>query len=339
MRLFRTMLAVALTAAVITGCAKKATPTPIEGLELKKDEVTKFEIKLPSNWQIQEAQGQLALAVSLPGIQRRFLRFSEGEGGAKVELRVVMLDSTRTFDSLIINSKLEFEDGLDRYELSNTTLGGKPAKLLKVKFDQADGEFESHQYFAQNDSVVTIVTLAAFGKTFEDYTEEFAEIVKSVKLAQMPQKVERDTATAPAQIEPPSETMRSYNAADFAIKIPENFEGKKAPTSGLSATNFFGSRLDCNIQVDVFDASKQKNLGKIAEQNKASYGGKDPKDVKVGGSDAKMFSYNAAAQVSSRAYFVVKGNKMYRITVNWYQPEQSVYLPVFEKCIASITLK
>lgn len=338
MRLFRPMLLIALAALTVAGCARKATPTPIEGLEMKKDEVTKFEIKLPTNWQIQQVPGQLALAVSKPGIQRRFIRFNEGEGGAKVELRVVMLDSTRTFDSLIINSKLEFEDGLDRYELSDATLDGKPAKLLTVKFDQEDGEFESHQYFAQQDSVVTIVTFAAFGKTYEDYVAQFDEIAKSVKLAVMPEPIVQDTL-APAEIEPPSETMRSYSAPDFSIKIPENFEGKKAQTSGLSAVNFFGSRLDCNVQVDVFDASKQKNLSKIADQNKAAYGGKAPQDLKVGGVDAKMFTYNAATNVSSRAYFAVKGNKLFRITVNWYQPEQSVYLPVFEKCVSSISFK
>jgi hypothetical protein len=338
MRLIGSLILAAVLVLTLDGCTRKATPTPIEGLQLKTDDVTKFEIKLPTNWQVQDVPGQLALAVSKPGIQRRFLRFTAGEGGAKIELRAVMLDSTRTMDSLIYNSKLDFEDGLDRYEMEDATLGGKPAKLLKVKFDQDDGEFESHQYFAQNDSVVTIVTLAAFGHTFEDYTKEFAEIIQSVKLAQMPKPVVKDTL-APAEIEPPSENMRSYNAADFAIKIPENFEGKKVGGSGLSAVNFFGSRLDCNIQVDVFDASKQKNLKKIADQNKPSYGGKDPQDVKVGGVDAKMFSYNPTPTVSSRAYFAVRGNKMYRITVNWFKQEQDIYLPVFEKCIASISFK
>ena len=338
MRMLRPMLLLALAAVMIAGCEKKATPTPIDGLELKKDEVTKFAIKLPKNWQQQEVQGQLVVAYSKPGIQRRFLRFTPGEGGAKVQLRAVALDSTRTLDSLIENAKLEFEDGLDRYEVSKTTLGGKPATMLKVSFDQEDGEYESHQYFAENDSVATIVTFAAFGKTYEDYTSSFDEILKSVKLAQMPEPPKQDTL-APEGPEPPSETLRSYSASDFTIRIPENFEGKKASTSGLSAVNFFGSRLDCNIQVDVFDASKQKNLDKIAEQNKASYGGKAPKSMKLSGVDAKMFSYNPAANISSRAYFAVKGNKMYRITVNWYKPEQGVYLPIFEKSIGSISFK
>ncbi|RPI68349.1 MAG: hypothetical protein EHM43_05135 [Ignavibacteriae bacterium] len=334
------LTAALLSVVVISGCSRKATPTPIESLKVIKDDVRMFEVKVPSNWRTQTIAGELVLATSKPTIARRFLDFSKGDGGAKVELRAIPVDSTRNIDSLIKNSKLEFEDGLDRYELTDVQLGGKPAKLLHVTFDQEDGEFESNTYFAENDSVITILTLAAFGRTYEDYQAQFEEIVASVKLAQRPMVVERKQDTlAPQGPEPPSDTLRPYSASEFAIQIPQNFQGQKSNSNGLTSVNFFGSRLDCNIQVDVFDASKQKNLDKILDQNKPNYGGGKANMTTLGGVKAGYFSYNPTASVSSRAYFAVSGNRLFRFTVNWYKPEQSVYLPIFEKSLKTVAFK
>ena len=50
MSTFRFLLIAIASLAVLAGCHPKAKPVPIEGLELKKDELRKFEIKVPSNW-------------------------------------------------------------------------------------------------------------------------------------------------------------------------------------------------------------------------------------------------------------------------------------------------
>ncbi len=340
MSILRSLSVLALAVLVVAGCTRHATPTPIEGLEVVKDNVRQFEVKVPSNWIKQTQPGDLIIAFSKPRISRRFLDFSPGDGGAKVELRAIPMDSSRTMESLIKNSKLQFEDGLDRYKLENATLGGKPAKKLHVRFDQEDGEFRSEAYFAENDSVITILTFAAFGRTFEDYEKDFNEILASVKLARRPDvpKQQPDTLK-PTGPEPPSDTLRTYSAPDFTIQIPQNFEGKRLGGPALSSINFFGSRLDCNVQIDVFDASKQKNLEKILAQNKPNYGGKDPTGVTINGQKGAYFSYTPSANINSRAYFVVKDNKLYRLTVNWFKPEEKVYLPLFEKCIATLALK
>lgn len=340
MSLTRWSLAFLLICSAVLGCTRKATPTPIDELKLIKDDVRKFEVKVPANWYIQTVSGELVLATSQKGVARRFFDFGKGEGGAKVEFRAIQLDSTRSMDSLIKNSKLEFEDHLDRYTITDVSFGGKKGKLLAVHFDQEDGEFRSEAYFTENDSVVSILTLAAFGKTFEEYKEPFDEIVKSVRLARRPDVVIQVPDTiAPSGPEPPSDTLRPYSAGDFAIQIPQNFEGKTVSSAGLSAINFVGSRLDCNIQVDVFDATKQNKLDRIIEQNKPNYGGGDARSTSLGGSKAYYFSYTPTKTVSSRAYFVIKGNKLFRITVNWYKPQEKLYLPIFEKSLATVTFK
>lgn len=338
---FPRLIALALAGIIaLSGCSYKAKPVPIEGLELVKDEIRLFEMKVPTNWFKQTRKGDLIVSTTTPTIGNRFMKFGKGEGGGKVELRVIPIDSTNpSIDTMIKRSKLEFEDDLDRYTISQATLGGKPAKKLSVKFDQADGEFQLESYFAENDSLVTIVTVAAFGKTFEDYQKEFTEILASVKLAQRPVVVEKTETATPTGPEPPSDTLRSYNAPDFSIEIPQNFEGKKGQSSGLSSMSFLGSRFDCTIQVDVFDASKQNDLNKIIEQNKARYQGAGQVASTINGQKAYYFNYNPAANVAARAYFTVKGNKMFRITLNWYKPEQAVYLPLFERCVTTVKLK
>ncbi len=338
---FPRLIALALAGIIaLSGCSHKAKPVPIEGLELIKDEIRLFEMKVPTNWFKQQRKGDLIISTTTPAIGNRFLKFGKGEGGGKIELRVIPIDSSNpSIDTIIKRSKLEFEDNLDRYTPSQATLGGKPATKLSVKFDQEDGEFQLESYFAENDSLVTIVTVAAFGKTFEDYQKEFAEVLASVKLAQRPVVVAKTETATPLGPEPPSDTLRFYNAPDFSIEIPQNFEGKKGQSSGISSMSFLGSRFDCTIQVDVFDASKQNDLNKIIDQNKARYQGAGQVGTTINGQKAYYFNYNPAANVAARAYFTVKGNKMFRITLNWYKPEQAVYLPLFERCVATVKLK
>ncbi|HRK05206.1 MAG TPA: hypothetical protein PLW14_08935 [Chlorobiota bacterium] len=324
---------------VLTACSRQAEAPPIDGFTLHEDRDRGFAMKFPANWKVQKFPGEVIVAYGLPAMSGRFSSFGKGEGGVKIELRSVKLDSTLTMDTLIKNSQVQFEDGLqERYKISTATVGGKSGKKLAVNFDQEDGNFRSEAYFAEQDSLVTIVTFAAFGGTFESYESEFAEMLASVRLAKRPEPAAPKVDTsAPRGPEPPSDTLRSYTGSEFSIQIPNNFESKKAKQAGtLSSVNFFGSRLDCSIQVDVLDASKQNNLDKILEQNKATYQGGKATMTTLGGQKAGYFSYNPNNNVSSRAYFVVKGNKLFRVTMNWYKPEQSVYLPIFEKCLATM---
>ncbi|MBU3741121.1 MAG: hypothetical protein FGM24_02430 [Candidatus Kapabacteria bacterium] len=340
MKMLRTLTLILAVAFMATGCEQREDSFPIDDLKLHKDDVRMFEVMIPSNWFSQKVPGQLVVAYPTKDMATRFQTFGKGRAGAKIELRVMVVDSTRTVDSVVANSKLEFVDGIDRYKVEPTTFGGKPGKKVWVEFGQEDGKFRSETYVAEQDSVITVLTLAAFGGTFGDYEAEFGKILASVKLAtkELPAAPKVDTA-APTGPEPPSDTLRMYSAPEFTIQIPQNFQGTKGKSSGLSSMSFAGSRLDCTIQVDVFDASKQKNLDKIADQNKATYGGSDPKSTTISGSKAVYFSYNPNAQVAARAYYTVKGDRMFRVTVNWYKPEQAVYLPIFEKCVASLSLK
>jgi hypothetical protein len=338
MSTLRFFLASLACMAVIAGCHPKAKPVPIEGLELKKDELRMFEMKVPKNWVVQTRKGDLIVAFSTKAHAARFTQFGKGRGGAKVEIRAIAMDSTTNIDSLVKRSKLDFEDGLDRYTKSVATLGGKPGQKLYVEFDQEDGKFVSESYFAEQDSTITMVTFASFGNTYEDYKSEFEEILASVKLAKKMVAPPPGAPQGPGAPVPPSDTLKPHSGGDYAISIPKNFEVKKGASSAISSTIFGGARLDCTIQVDVINAKEQNNLDRIVEQNKSRYPGATQTSTSLGGQKAYMFSYNPTATIAARAYFAVKGDKMYRVTVNWSKADEKVYLPVFDKCVKSMKL-
>ena len=50
-------------------------------------------------------------------------------------------------------------------------------------------------------------------------------------------------------------------------------------------------------------------------------------------------NYSVAANIGSRAYFVVKGDKVYRLSLNWFKPQEADYISVFEKMAASLKVK
>jgi hypothetical protein len=335
--------AIIIAVALSAGCKPKADSVAISELQVITDSIRYFSVKMPTNWNIQRSNGELIVATTTKSDASRFSSFGPGEGGGKIEFRVVPVDSLRNMDTLVKNSKVEFENPLEtsRYKLSSATMAGKPAKKLTVAFDQTDGEFKQEQYFVENDSLITILQFATFGGTWDDYKSEFEEILQSVKLPKRivaaPKPV-ADTSKTPGVPEPPSETFRVFAAPNFSISIPDNFTGTKGSGTGISSMNFAGSRLDCTIQVDVFNSNKQ-SLEKIIEQNKARYNGASPQQSKLSGERAMFFAYNPVANVSSRAYFAVKGDRMIRVTINWFKPEQAVYLPLFEKSLASLSLK
>ena len=330
-----------LAVLVLAGCGaeKKAEPAEVQELVMYTDGTMNFGIKYPSNWQKAIATGSQAAFYSDNSVVNRFIAYdAEGPAGAKVQ--VVVKPLAGTLDEAAEAEKAPFAS--DVYSAAeNTTVAGVPGKKISYGFDLGDGKFMGEKYIAAKDSFLTVVSFEAFGGTYDALRPKFEEMLQSVQLAYRAEAPAVDTTTAasttPADTFKPSPTTRVYKGNGFTIDIPDNFSGAPASAKGaLSATRFkgVGGPADCTIQVDVLDASKQKNLDKIAEQNKDVYK-TSPVQTTVGGQKAYYFNYSLRGDAGSRAYFVVRGDKLYRITLNWYKPEQSLYLPAFEKAIAS----
>lgn len=342
MKLWHGFLLAGLCAGVIlTGCVKKANPAPINGMTTYTDSLKKFSLDYPANWKVRKFPDRIIVNSdsARPGLARFTEYSTEGSPAAQIVLRAIKIEG-RSLDSIMKDTRI-FEDKV--YKVENTTLAGTKALKITYEFPLEDGLFKGEQYLAMKDTgTATMLSFDAFSGTFDAYRPDFDKIIQRVKLAEtyVPPVQTADTIIQQAEPQPPSATTRTITGTGFTIAVPDNFQGQRGSVAGtLYSVNYVGDRLDCSIQVDVFDASKQSNLDKIVEDNKARYKATSASATTLGGVKAYSIAYSFRADAGSRAYFAVKDKKMFRVTINWFKPKEADYLPAFEKAVASVKLQ
>lgn len=326
------------------GGPKGPDPIPIENLENYADPVAKFEIMYPTNWDNPAiTTGRRLNVLSAPLARARFGKYEpEGFPGAQIDLNVVVLDSTKTWQDVAEDSKM-FSPEV--YKKEDVTIDGVQGWKYTYEFPLVDGIFKGEMYVAAKDSGrATVIRFEAFANTFEElYRPKFDEIIKNVKLAKTPQPRTMTADTIFEEADPPSMEMNTRSGDGFEIGIPDNFQSENlGKTPGAEKTyNYMGMRRgDSFIRIDIFDSKDQSDLAKIVEENKSAYGSKPlPKEVTIANKKAYMIDYRATTEVSGRVWFVLHKQKLYRITINWFVPEQSDFLPPFEKSVSTIKFK
>ncbi|OGU18164.1 MAG: hypothetical protein A2X63_00225 [Ignavibacteria bacterium GWA2_35_8] len=338
MKKLLTLLSLFFICIILWNCTPKAEPEEITGMTTYEDPVVKFSLKHPQNWIIIPTVGSRITIFSSKGAKDRFLQYdAEGKAGAKIDLYAKKLDSGKTFEEFMAKAK-NFQPQVYSKPVK-VILDGMDAYKQTYSFELSDGMMEGEVYYATKDGkYATAIFFEAFGGTLHGYHKYIEEMLASVKLAYEPAAKKPDTILVEA--EPPSQNLTTRGGDGYTISIPENFTSTTGSArDALSSRNYIGDRrADCNIQVDVIDATKQQNLKKIVEddKNKAKYGNSTPSATSIGGQSAYVFSYSPGRNVQSRVFFVIKGNKLFRITMNWFKGEESSYLPIFEKCIKSL---
>ena len=100
-----------------------------------------------------------------------------------------------------------------------------------------------------------------------------------------------------------------------------------------------GGRLDCTIRFDVFGA-KGLTLDKVFDQNKALVKQQiTTGKATIGDQPASFLTYSATRDVERRFYFVVRNDKVYRITFDWFKPQSVDYLKAYDLVLRSIKFK
>jgi hypothetical protein len=319
---------------MVWGCRRAPQAAPVEGFQRYTDPVVGFSLEYPKNWHVRSSAGENLLVLSNEAALERFVRWdAEGPAAAKIEVVVLPLNG-KSLDSLLQERKIFAEEVYTPVE--SLTLAGAPTRKLRYSFPLRDGQAEGELYVATADSqLATVVEFAAFGGTFAAYRETFDHILRSLQLARQPAAA--TPTPAPAAPAPPSQTLRNYVGQGFSIQVPENFRAERISVpSALFSVRFVGDRNDCIIQVDVFDASQQRNLEKIVEENRPRYRATRSVQTTLGGVTAYYLEYQPAAQVDGRAYFALVGNRLFRVVLTWYRPEAQVYRPVFERSLQSL---
>ena len=331
-----------LVAAVFTlsSCSRDEDMTPVQPGETVtyKDMVYKFSFKAPKAWVVESQPGKRTTYYTTQGAGTRFTKFTEGDYGARVE---VGSEENTTMETAAESFKNQIENVLFDGP-KQTTLGGKPAIRYdyKVKGDDPDG-YVGYRIFGQQDSVMTYFDAATFGAgRLAKYRPVFDLAEKSVTLGYVQTSTpsgEMDSAAMARMMEEqkPSETMKTYDGQGFTISYPENFS---AGGTGKGVA-IKGDRNDATIQVDILDGKNTTFDKFVAENATKVYRGAGVGNATLGGQAGKVINYSFNPTVKSRAYFVMKGDKIYRLTVNWPTAMEDAFRPAFERSIASFKLK
>lgn len=338
MNYFLRFSAVIFLFTIIVGCDSGPQITEIQGWDTYSDSYNKMEVKYPKNWYVaQKMPGQRFLVFSTQNALTRFKDYATtGPAGVKIEAVTIELEEGQTIDSVIQGKKL-FASSVYSAP-APAKLGNNDAFKVTYSFELTDGLFNGETYYAQNDpGTVTVLTFETFAGTEKEYAKAFEEIKSGIKLAQTPVEEVADTQFVAEEAEPPTMNMKNMSGEGFTIGIPDNFapERVKSPDA-IKTYNYMGARRgDCYIRVDLLDGSKQKELKKIVEENKDKYKS-TPRSTKVGGLDAFVMDYKASGTVKGRVWFAKKGEKLFRVTLNWFTGEEKEFLPAFEKSISTL---
>jgi len=310
-------------------------PAPADELEVYENSIYKYKVKVPKNWDLKTAPKRVtAYSFSEQQAQNRFKGYEyNGYPIAKIDLVVVDLDSTRTFDDVF--NKFQVWPQQVYKQVEEVMIDGVPGKKLDYVNEQNDGIFNGTLYAAQADSTTaTVLVIESFRSTQEQYQPIFDEIVNDLVLAKTPAEIGDTLFVAGSELPPPSDTLTTMSGNGYTIQVPKNF--KKSQRG--SGTVFDGERRgDSYIMVDITKATVGTAKAAAEKQNESIKG--VIKSTKIGGETAYYISYSPSGKIARRLYFIVKNNKIYRLTVDWAKEEQNLYLSVFEKSVNTFKVK
>ena len=319
-------------ALLFVGCSKdkKVQPVPVGELVEYRDPGVRMAIKYPKNWVVNAEVGRVRFYNALD-VNKKFI---DPTGAYPFGVEIA-LDAIRTPDA-----KAEVKKARDEMVAQNiqvgveqkvTINGREAAKLPFVANYGGKNIIRGHHVYLSTDSVLYDMRFAGFGDNYAAYAAVFDAAMNTFEPPKPIEKGKDQTL--------PSETFAEYAGTMFTFQYPENFnfsnppKGKDELVLGLR-----GVRLDCNIQFDVFGA-QGLSVEKVFEQNKGKYKGAVSDKGSVAGLPAPYLTYLAARDVERRVYFVVRNDKVIRLTLDWYKPQRSEYLAAYDKVVGSIKFK
>ncbi len=333
-------------AVVIGGCngKKEEGPVSVNSYTEYTDEILKFSIRYPTDWAKGIQAGTQAVFYSSQAVAESFNQFEpKGQRGAKIHVHAIVGGEPEMQASINELQGL-FNDPSVLKAPEQVSLNGNTATKIRYEFEVEDTRFTAERYYVARDGAVTYLETAVIG-TYDNYAQVFDSARASFRpaaVASRPVDTSSTSSATPADtqlVDAPSADTKNYSNQHFAIQYPGNFSPGSAQAGGaMASVNFAGARNDSYFQIDVIDP-KGMELSAIVEQNKRNYGGRSAAATSVGTHKGFVFSYNGSREVTSRAYFLLAGGKLYRITMNWYTPQQELYQPAFQKALASFQAK
>ncbi len=322
---------IAFSAIILVSCGEdnKVKAPEITEFDKYQDPVTQMELTYPKGWVKASEAGSRFITYSSSEARTEFLNMGrvlneEDIPGAKIDFVTIKKQDTVTMEAFIENQKVYSPETYKTPE--NVTIDGLPAVKLSYSFPYKVSNLAGDMYIVTKDSqLVTVITTEVIGDQYETLKPKFQEILKSVKVGVKPDNTKK---TILKEADPPSTTFKNVSGNGFSISIPDNFtlsgSGAKYSISG-------DRRADCAISITSED-SKKNSLDDILKQNEKL--GKASKTT-LGGKPAGLINI-AKKDLDSKLYFVVIGDKLYKVFATYYKPEAASYRPAFTKMLGSL---
>ncbi len=328
-----TALLCVLFTLLLGGCAeKKLEPVAVGEMTDYKDPGYGFKIQYPKDWRQLGNTGKALFAKSQEVVEK-FQNPTTGDEGAMVSAEVIRYEGKKP-DELIQSAKDELKAAATLGTDEQTTVGGKPATKIPYSIPVTKKKsINGYEIFIPGDTAMYKLDFVGYGDQFTAHAAVFEAMLKSYEVPVVVIK-KSDVWAASANFD-------SFKCDYFTIDFPDNllFVDAKKGKFDL-AVERRADRYDCTIHIDVFGAQKL-TLEKVWEQNKTRYKAKNSGQSTIDGTPTQWVDYTASAanKTDSRAYFIVKNDKVIRVTINYFAPQKDIYFAAFEKSVNSIKLK
>ena len=321
-----------LVSLFIFGCGeKKVELLPVGEMNQYTDPGYGFKISYPKEWKNLGTTGKAVFAKSQEVLDK-FLDPRSGIEGEEVTVEVLpyagkapaaVIQSLKD-DLKTQNAEMEPDKPL--------TIAGKPAVMVQYRVQATTKtSIYGQQVLVQGDTALYKLDFAGYGAQHGAHANINDAMLKSfeppIVVAKKP------------DVWNPATNLSDYDSKYFTFKYPDNMEFVEVKKGNNDfAMEMRADRRDCSIHIDVFGA-KALTVDKVWNQNKSKYKAKATGEATLAGNKAYWVDYTPMANISSRAYFMVKNDKVIRVTVNWFAPQKDIYFTVFEKAVNSLKLK
>ncbi len=334
------ILVLMVAAVLLSGCSKKAVE--IKEWAQYQDQFFRASLNYPKEWIVVPEPTKIIISSSAEAAEKFFDRDFRKADGVQVIIASERSDSLQDYVAYVSDFKaLRESEGYKVTEMEDAKIDGLDAKKIIYSGLVAENTKLKAIYLATlKDSTIYYVQYAAFNELFAPYKPVFDSVLASLVL---PQKIVIPKGVNPAI---PLVQVEKYSDNYVQLEYPANFGPNELPRKRdiISRVRFAGNRdgmrNDCSIDIDVRPA-KKLSLQKVVEQNLKFFNPKSRDETSISGEKAIYLNYvpQKVRNIDSRAYFIVKNDRIYRIILNYYAPMSKDFLPAFEKVIASIRLK
>lgn len=327
-----TFLAALAVLVVAAGCGKKeVVPVQVGKMNKYTDPGFGFAIEYPENWKQLGTAGKTLFTES-QDMATKFIDPSKGVEGGRVLVEAIPF-AGKTPEELIAAAK----DGLREQQVevspeAAVTVGGRPSVKLPYSIQATSkSKIFGYEIYVPGDTALYKLTVEGYGDQFGAYTAVFDAMVASFTVPVVVARAPDTWSPAP--------TSSTLDSKFFTMAYPDNMEFVNAKKGNNDyVVEMRADRLDCTIHVDVFGAVGL-TVDKVWDQNKGRYRARGTGETTLDGNKTYWVDYSPMANISSRAYFTVKNDKVIRTTLNWFAPKRDVYFPVLEGMVKSMKMK